>query len=328
MRASFALQRMRGVSHKRKRLQCQILRIAVCTFLRVAAVTARSNNRTGLWLSRATILAMSLEAILSGAAGRVRTTDESPPRYAIIDVIGIVLGCSPHDAANTWLRLQRAEGLQHFDKTQFAGQGQRTTPICTAKEAREVVDRLGGKHAAEFRVTGKTDRAPKHDDLYIMKYSFDDSAVKIGRSNDVQKRQENLQAGHNFFVEIVTVFPGKGRFETEVHRNLQDYRSKRGTGREWFDIAADDATAMCSATLRDIAQARVPFPKTQCLILSKLAEVTEEDACSTATPRQRVQKNNHVSFGRELLDLEPTALSASSGQHNVTRPKRKRGPVG
>ena len=140
MRASFALQRMRGVSHKRKRLQCQILRIAVCTFLRVAAVTARSNNRTGLWLSRATILAMSLEAILSGAAGKVRTTDESPPRYAIIDVIGIVLGSSKHEAANTWLRL-RAEGLQNFDRTQFAGRGQRTTPLCRAKEAKEVVDR-------------------------------------------------------------------------------------------------------------------------------------------------------------------------------------------
>ena len=296
----------------------------------ITAVTARSNKKASLWLTRATILAMYLEAILSGAAGKVRTTNESPPRYAIIDVIGIVLGSSKHVAANTWLRL-RAEGLQNFDRTQFAGRGQRTTPICTAKEAKEVVDRLGGKHAAEFRVTGKTgthDRARKHDDLYIMKYSFDDSAVKIGRSNDVQKRQENLQAGHNFYVEIVTIFPGKGTFETEVHRNLQDYRSKRGTGREWFDIAADDATAICSATLMDIARARGFFPQAQCLILSKLAEETGEDACSTTTPRQRVQKDNHVLFGRERLDLEPTALSASSGQRNVARPKRKRNPVG
>ena len=273
---------------------------------------------------------MCLEAILSGAAGKVRTTDESPPRYAIIDIIGIVLGYSNTEANTVWVRL-RTEGFQNFERTQFSGRGQRMTPICTVKQAKEVVNRLPGKRAAEFRVTGKTGKqqsAPKHDDLYIMKYSFDDTAVKIGRSNDVQKRQEGLQAGHNFFVEIVTIFPGKGKFESEVHRNLQDYRSKRGTGREWFDIAADDATAICSATLMEIARACGFFPQTQCLILSKLAEATEEDACSTTTPRQRVQKDDHVLFGRELLDLEPTALSASSGQRNVARPKRKRNPVG
>ena len=273
---------------------------------------------------------MYLEAILSGAAGKVRTTDESPPRYAIIDIIGIVLGYSNTEANTVWVRL-RTEGFQNFERMQFSGRGQRMTPICTVKQAKEVVNRLPGKRAAEFRVTGKTGKqqsAPKHDDLYIMKYSFDDTAVKIGRSNDVQKRQERLQASHNFLVEIVTIFPGKGTFESEVHRNLQDYRSKRGTGREWFDIAADDATAICSATLMDIARARGFFPQTQCLILSKLAEATEEDACSTTPPRQRVQKDDHVLFGRELLDLEPTALSASSGQRNVARPKRKRNPVG
>ena len=273
---------------------------------------------------------MYLEALLSGAAEKVRKTDESPPRYAIIDIIGIVLGCSIQVANTVWGRL-RTEGFQNFERTQFPGRGQRMTPICTVKQAKEFVDRLGGKRAAEFRVTGKPwkqQRAPEHDDLYIMKYSFDDTAVKIGRSNDVQKRQEGLQAGHNFLVEIVTIFPGKGKFESEVHRNLQDYRSKRGTGREWFDIAADDATAICSATLMDIARACGFFPQTQCLILSKLAEATEEDVCSTTTPRRRVPKNDHVLFGRERLDLEPTALSASGGQRNVARPKRKRNPVG
>ena len=121
-------------------------------------------------------------------------------------------------------------------------------------------------------------------------------------------------------MKIVAVFPGKGWFETEVHRNLQDYRSRRGAGREWFDICAEDAAAICRATLKDITQACMPFPKTQCLILSKLAEVAEEDACPTAVPRRCFRRDDHVLFGRELLKTEPTALSASSSQYNVTRP--------
>ena len=267
---------------------------------------------------------MCLEAILSGAAGKVRKTDESPPRYAIIDIICIVLGSPSTGAKNNWNRLKRAQGgLQNYEKAKFAGRGQRMTPICTAEQAKEVVERMGGKLAAEFRATGKTGkrkRAPKHDDLYIMKYSFDDTAVKIGRSDNVQRRQQGLQAGHNFFMKIVAVFPGKGWFETEVHRNLQDYRSRRGAGREWFDICAEDAAAICRATLKDITQACMPFPKTQCLILSKLAEVAEEDACPIAVPRRCFRRDDHVLFGRELLDPEPTALSASSSQYNVTRP--------
>ena len=144
--------------------------------------------------------------------------------------------------------------------------------------------RLGGKDAAEFRATGKTrtrKRGPKHDDLYVMKYSFDDTAVKIGRSANVKKRKRDLEACQNFFVDVVAIFPGKGWFEKEVHRNLQDYRSTSGAGTEWFNICAEDAAAICSNTLKEITQAcAVKSPKSQCLVLSKRAEVAE-DACDS-----------------------------------------------
>ena len=78
-------------------------------------------------------------------------------------------------------------------------------------------------------------------------------------------------------MKVVAVFSGKGWFETEVNRNLQDYRSRRGAGREWFDICAEDAAAICSTTLKEIAQAGESSPKTQCRLLSKLADVDENN---------------------------------------------------
>ena len=114
-----------------------------------------------------------------------------------------------------------------------------------------------------------------------MKYSFDDTADKIGRSDNVKRRKRELEACQNFFVDVVAVFPGKGWFEKEVHRNLQDYRSTSGAGREWFNICAEDAAAICSNTLKERTQAcALKSPKSQCLVLSKKAEVAE-DACDS-----------------------------------------------
>ena len=166
---------------------------------------------------------MRLEDILSGAAGKVRKTDESPPRYALIDILCIATGYSQAIASHAYLRVQRLHQLEEFGRVKFPGRGQRLTQVCTTDEAQQMLARLGGKFAAESRATGKTGkrkRGPKHDDLYVMKYSFDDTAVKIGRSDNVKRRKCGLEAGQNFFVEVVAVFPGKGCFEKEVHRNL------------------------------------------------------------------------------------------------------------
>ena len=223
---------------------------------------------------------MRLEDILSGAAGKVRKTDESPPRYSLVNIICIAIGCSQTSASHTLLRVQRLHQLEEFGMVKFPGRGQRLTPVCTADEAQQMLARLGGKNAAEFRATGKTSKrtcGPTHDDLYVMKYSFDDTAVKIGRSDNVKRRKRTLEAGQNFFMDVVAIFPGKGWFEKEVHRNLQDYRSTSGAGREWFNICAEDAAAICSNTLKEVTQARaLNEPRSRCLVLSKRAEVAED----------------------------------------------------
>lgn len=191
--------------------------------------------------------------------GCPRKTDEMPPRYAIVDILCIITGNGRVSCYHTLSRAQQLYDRQQFDKVQFPGQGQRPTQVCTAEQAQETIALLGGRSAAEFRATGKTTkrkRAAKDDDLYVMKYSTDDTAVKIGRSDNVEKRRRGLEACQNFFVEVVAIFPGKGYLETAVQHQLQNYQSNKGAGKEWFNISAADAALVCSNALKDIERAR------------------------------------------------------------------------
>ena len=93
---------------------------------------------------------------------------------------------------------------------------------------------LPGKVAA-YRRAGlePTSRGSKPaDSLYIMQYSTSRSAVKIGRSIDVNKRKRSLESGHYFFIEVAAVFPEKGHLEAVVHKRLEAKRSKMGSGVE------------------------------------------------------------------------------------------------
>ena len=227
-------------------------------------------------------LMASLVQLNEDSLQRVRKTAEDPPRVSVIDLVAAVAGYSSNVASNVVLRLKATypELIEDLGSVQFPGRGQRSTKVCTEDQAQQILARLGGKSAAEFRATGETlkrKRAPKQEDLYIMKYSCDNSAVKIGRSDNVKRRKQELQAGHNFFMEVVAIFPGKGYLENEVHRNLQDFRSRRGAGREWFNICAADAAAICSNTLKELAEAGESSPTSHCRLLSKLADVDEND---------------------------------------------------
>ena len=79
------------------------------------------------------------------------------------------------------------------------------------------------------------------DSLYITQYSTSRSAVKIGRSIDVNKRKHSLESGHNFYIEVAAVFPEKGHLEAVVHKRLEAKRSNIGAGVEWFDISVPEA---------------------------------------------------------------------------------------
>ena len=140
-----------------------------------------------------------------------------------------------------------------------AGGSNQETPATDAQGIKSIIMRMGGRAAKEFRATGKVCKRKRtdlaKDDLYVMKYSTDNNAVKIGRSENVEKRRRSLETGQNFFVEVVAIFPGKGYLEPDVHDRLQHYQSKSGAGVEWFNISAADAALVCSNTLKEIEQA-------------------------------------------------------------------------
>ena len=92
--------------------------------------------------------------------------------------------------------------------------------------------------------------------LYIMKYSFDNTAVKVGRTRDVEKRRQQLQSCHNFVMELVAFFPDAGHLETAVHTALAPRRSCQGSGREWFMVDTHTAIAVVHGILGASSLAR------------------------------------------------------------------------
>ena len=88
------------------------------------------------------------------------------------------------------------------------------------------------------------------DDLYILRYvGILQDVLKVGRSNNPEKRRRALEACQNFHLELLAIFPGKGHLEAAVHLRLEEHRSTRGAGNEWFRIdlqGALRAVAMAS----------------------------------------------------------------------------------
>ena len=93
--------------------------------------------------------------------------------------------------------------------------------------------------------------------LYIMKYSFDNTAVKVGRTQDVEKRRQQLQSSHNFVMEVVAFFLDAGHLESAVHTALAPHRSSRGAGREWFALDTHAAIAVVTGIIAASAQGHV-----------------------------------------------------------------------
>ena len=184
-----------------------------------------------------------LEDILNDADGNIRVTSEG--KLSIADVMKFAMSdVSPSHRCNTYRKVQKQFNLEVADRATFEGPGRPTMVVSPAE-----IERLLKLLPPKERVVKKPERG---DSLYIMRRSNDATAVKIGRSRNVEGRRAALEAGQNFFVEVLVVFPSKGYLETQVHMQLNQLRSTTGSSREWFNIPVNEAVEVVARALQAV----------------------------------------------------------------------------
>jgi Meiotically up-regulated gene 113 len=187
-----------------------------------------------------------------------RKTEGEEPMGSVYDVLGH-FGRYPHVM---WTRLlQRTPNLREtaereVGKFKFPGPGQRDTPVCTKAVARRMVELIPSLYyesaCTRAGVQGKSlSKRDAEDTLYVIRYSYRDDCVKIGRSDNPERRRRTLESGQPFRAEIVATFPGSGGLESTVHEALSAKRNEDGAGREWFNVTATEAIAVINAAIED-----------------------------------------------------------------------------
>jgi len=197
---------------------------------------------------------MGIADLAAAPGARVRVTPEGVPRYAIVDLMRLMLGdVSQSHVSNVVKRAKKRLELEHLGVYKFSKGPGKSPLVCTMGEAERIVGLLGGVRAADYRATGQPQaKCTQTEDLYVMRYSFDETCVKIGCSNKTAQRRSSLQAGHNFYVETLAIFPGRGCLEPQIHEKLKAFFSGRGAGVEWFDIHVSKAVGIVSGLIQEL----------------------------------------------------------------------------
>ena len=85
--------------------------------------------------------------------------------------------------------------------------------------------------------------------MYLLRYPWEDSPIKVGHARDVAARVHSLEAGHNMKLQVLAIFPGQGRLERRVHALLSDLRAADGRGQEWFNVTLQQALSAAAPAL-------------------------------------------------------------------------------
>ena len=71
--------------------------------------------------------------------------------------------------------------------------------------------------------------------LYMMSNSIAPGILKIGRSDNPQRRASDLQSCQCFWITVVAELKDFGGYEAAVHQRLSHLRID-GAGKEWFRV--------------------------------------------------------------------------------------------
>ena len=103
--------------------------------------------------------------------------------------------------------------------------------------------------ASEAPSETPSEGAMEVDHLYLLRYPWGESPIKVGRAKDVDARVRQLERGHNFKLQQLAIFPGQGRLERRVHTLLSDHRATDGRGQEWFHVTLEQAAPAVTSAI-------------------------------------------------------------------------------
>lgn len=86
--------------------------------------------------------------------------------------------------------------------------------------------------------------------------SADHRHVKIGRSDNVPARRDQLQTGSPFRLDVLLTIRGTAALEKALHER---FKAERGNG-EWFDFGKRDAISEITAAIRQIRRPTAKAP--------------------------------------------------------------------
>jgi len=72
--------------------------------------------------------------------------------------------------------------------------------------------------------------------LYIIQ-SRTTGSVKVGRSDDPERRLLQLQTGCPYTLRIILTVDDGGHLERQIHDRMRNYRTRNTHGGEWFSEA-------------------------------------------------------------------------------------------
>ena len=151
--------------------------------------------------------------------------------------------------------------------------------------------------------------------LYVMAYGHSLETLKIGRSDNPERRAYALAAGHPFRVNVVCVFPNLGHLEADLHRRFQDARVEGGSGREWFQVTLPAIVAQVESHLKGngdaalVEEARDAEKKLRRRSLDSELRLVEAKAAAVRE-KERARLETFAARARIAFELQQRARAA------------------
>ena len=159
--------------------------------------------------------------------------------------------------------------------------------------------------------------------LYVMSRSDAPGLVKVGRSDNPERRALDLQSGHCFWIVVQAIVNGRGGCEREMHRLLQHVRVD-GPGREWFRADLPGVLVTIAAAVQHtVNQESQPVPMTvECCNVDIEATLgftnNVAEASSAAEVRRGISTTGGLSMSQVHAALVGDGLEECAQNYIVT----------